>query len=268
MEKEKLTFNEILKNVRSDLEQIANLYGIFIQKIETSLVEAKDFFYDVFMDKIYETNYKINKIAKDFGVTLGNPDFFEPAILMQGQDVLRFGDERHISNLSHVVSEHILDIESFFSLLRKTHYKTDWKRLEKIKPVDYILEKRKKFISAREELTFAREAIDKKDWSNVSTHLRSAIDLGIKEKFGFKKIHPMANFLDYANEYDLPLPSYKLIYSFFDLGSKRLHNGIIYTPFEAKESLIIVTNFIDQLDLMEVDQNFIDDFKKKCKFVE
>ena len=269
MEKERLTFNEIVKNVRSDLKQIANLYGIFKQKVETDLIEAKDFFYDVFADKIYETNVKIKKILKDMEISHGYLDGNVEKIIEAGSDVFRLGvHKKFVSELEYTLTHYMLNVEDCFSDARKYQHDTGWEKIKKVKPIDYLVEKRKRFISAREELSLAKDAIDKEDWPDVITHLRSAIDLAIKEKFGFKKIHPMLQFLNNADKYDLPLPSYYLIYSFFDMGSKRLHSGVINTPFEAKEALRVVTNFVDQLDLIEIDQKIIDDFKKKCKFVE
>lgn len=126
---------------------------------------------------------------------------------------------------------------------------------------------RKKFVTAQEELDKAVEiAADFPE--DAMMYVRTAIDLSIKAKFGFKKIITMGNFFNDADRLDLPLPSYSLIYMIFNEGSKRLHDGKVHTPFEASEAIDMVTDFIAELEEMKISQVKIDEFKSKCKFVE
>jgi len=98
-------------------------------------------------------------------------------------------------------------------------------------------------------------------------HIRSAIDLSIQEKFGFKKISPMMKFLQDAKEKNFPLPSYDLIHKYFSSGSERSHSGTISTPFEVSQITRTVKDFIDELETIKISQKEIEDFKKQCNFV-
>lgn len=99
-------------------------------------------------------------------------------------------------------------------------------------------------------------------------HLRPAIDLALKEKFGFKRIKGYRQFFDDAGKYGLRLPSYDMIYRYFDEASQRLHEGGVHTPWECQEALDFVAKFIDRLDLIDVSDKEINEFKKKSKSVE
>jgi hypothetical protein len=98
---------------------------------------------------------------------------------------------------------------------------------------------------------------------DVMMHLRNAIDLSIKERFGFRKITFMKTFIDEAKKFDFPLPSYDFIYQLFTEGSERIHQGKIHTSFEIQEAIRTVSNFIDELETIEVTKEKIDDFVKK-----
>jgi hypothetical protein len=102
----------------------------------------------------------------------------------------------------------------------------------------------------------------------VFNHLRPAIDLALKEKFGFKKINPMKQFLLDAEKYGLPLPTYAMLYDYFDEGSQRIHSGKLNTPYECQNALEFVAGFIDQLDLIDISKDKLEEFKQKCKCVE
>lgn len=125
---------------------------------------------------------------------------------------------------------------------------------------------RKKFVTAKEELDKAVElAADSPE--DAMIFLRSAIDLSIKAKFGFNKILKMHNFISDAEKFNLPLPSYTLIYTIFNEGSKRIHDGKIHTSFEASQAIELVTNFIVELQKSNISPQLIDSFKQKCTFV-
>jgi hypothetical protein len=98
-------------------------------------------------------------------------------------------------------------------------------------------------------------------------HLRPSIDLSIKERFGFREIRGMKQFIEEANKNDFPLPSYDLIYEYFNEGSQRSHQGKIHTAFEAREAIRTVSNFIDELETIEITKERIDDFINKSKVV-
>lgn len=125
----------------------------------------------------------------------------------------------------------------------------------------------KKYITAREELVKAQKCV-KNNPEDVMYHIRSAIDLSIKQKFGFNRIQPMSKFLQDAKEFDLPLPSYELIYQYFSAGSDRSHLGKLNTPFEVSQITKTVSEFFDELDKVTISQIKIEEFKKKCKYVE
>jgi hypothetical protein len=150
--------------------------------------------------------------------------------------------------------------------------KADKRIFDKLKEIEENRKMRerilkKKFLESKDELKKAREATDRGDWAEVLNHIRVAIDLAIKEKFGFKKIQPMSLFLKDAEAMGLQLPSYSLIYDYFDEGSKRLHNGLIHNPLEAESILNFVEKFINELNSIPIDENKLNDFKSKCKFV-
>jgi len=143
-------------------------------------------------------------------------------------------------------------------------------KLKEIEEIRKMRERivRKKFLEAKDELQRARDAINKSDWPEVLNHIRGAIDLSLKEKFGFKKIHPMSKFIEDARTLGLQLPSYEGIYGYFDFGSKRLHEGLIHTPLEAESAVKFVENFVDELNQIPVDENKVIEFKNKCRAVE
>jgi len=51
------------------------------------------------------------------------------------------------------------------------------------------------------------------------------------------------------------------------LVSKRLHDGLIHTPLEAENTLKFVTDFINELNSIPVDEKQLNEFKSKCEFV-
>ena len=125
----------------------------------------------------------------------------------------------------------------------------------------------KKYITAREELIKAQKCV-KNNPDDVMHHIRSAIELSIREKFGFKRIQPMSKFLQAAKEFDLSLPSYDLIYQYFVAGSDRSHSGKLNTPFEVSHITKTVSEFFDELEKVSISREKIEEFKKKCNYVE
>jgi len=127
---------------------------------------------------------------------------------------------------------------------------------------------KKIFLKSKDEIKKAEKAVEKQDWSEIFNHIRSAIDLALREKFGFKKIYSMKIFISDAKLMGLKLPAYNDIYRYFDYGSKRLHEGEIHTSLEAEHALGFVKRFINELNTIEVTEKEINEFKNKCKVVE
>lgn len=78
----------------------------------------------------------------------------------------------------------------------------------------------------------------------------------------------MRQFINDAEKYRLPLPTYTMLYDYFDVGSKRIHEGKLNTPYECQKALEFVAGFIDRLEVINVTQKKINDFKSKSKAVE
>jgi hypothetical protein len=66
----------------------------------------------------------------------------------------------------------------------------------------------------------------------------------------------------YDNNYHYKVQSF-----LYNLIQNRSHQGKIHTPFEAREAIRTVSNFIDELETLEVSKDMISDFIKKSKFV-
>jgi hypothetical protein len=160
----------------------------------------------------------------------------------------------------------IREVEWSLSELRKNLFLSNWREVSKIKPIEFTNLPRRKYITAREEIAKAKEILTKNP-EDVMMHLRSAIDLSLKERFGFKKINFMIKFFEEAKEDNFPLPSYDLIYQYFNEGSQRSHQGKIHTSFEAQEGIRTVNNFIDELETLEVSKEVISNFIRKSEFV-
>jgi len=148
-------------------------------------------------------------------------------------------------------------------------HEKNWPLNKDVVPTKYILPTiRVTYVEARDELGKAKQAVKDRKWEEVLNHLRPAIDLALKEKFGLNKIHPMKQFLLDAEKYNLPLLSYSMIYDYFDEASQRLHGGKLHTPWECEKALSFVTELIDRLDVIDISKTDIDKFKKKSRTVE
>jgi len=228
---------------------------------------------DVFLDKLFETNAKIKKVFDDFDIQRDIPiweikDCVEDLAFAKGRTYRQIELRGIFDKLFNLIQKYDAIFEKSMGTIRKILYDQKWEPMKNIKPEDYVLPvKRAKYVKARDELQKAKQAVKDKKWDEVLNHLRPAIDLAIKEKFGFKKIHPMKQFLLDAEKYNLPLPSYSMVYDYFDEGSQRIHGGKLHTPWECEEALNFVADFIDRLELIEMSQKDIEDFKKKSKAV-
>jgi hypothetical protein len=286
-------FQHIVDGIREDLTFVENLRAMldwhigtnqglrssFSHVYEKTVTEIKEWIDDVFRDKIYEINQKVLTFLTD--VSSGESNLWKiPSTLViekYTRDILqegKFGDRNTFSNLEKLkraISDYRVSVDATMDEVRQFLYKTNWANMKKISLEDYILlTKRRKYITAREELQKAKQNVKDGKYDDVLNYLRSSIDLAIKERFGFKKIHPMIRFLEDANdkEHGLPLPSYQTLYNYYDEGSQRLHSGMLSTPFECKKALDFVDGFIEELEFIPVSQEQIDEFKKKCRWVE
>jgi len=274
-------FQYIISGIREDLTFVENLYwalwGVlyFNQELRSSFsserkaLEIREWIYDVLLDKIYEIDSKILRFLTDVSQQglykkLSIQEMKKYTIdIVQGRNPYE-----NLDKLKRAIGNYRNSVDVTMDDVRKAMYETNWVGMEKISIEDYVFHtERRRYVTAREELEKARQAIKGGQWEDVFNRLRPAIDLAIKDKYGFNDIH-MKPFLDYSREHnELKLPSIDLLYLIFDEGSGRLHGGKIHTPLECQTALEFVARFIDQLDLIAISKEEIESFKQKCKFV-
>ena len=270
-EKSKAVLEQLLNDTRSDMENFNQLFITLASKVGTISPdqEKQRWIMDVYLDKLYELESKLVRLFEEVGISFDRSyinQVVESARILAftTHDSMITARVTRIKENQDIILEYV---ESKFSELRRK-LKIDKKiSLENIKPIEYVSVERKRYVTSREELEKAKKNIQDNP-EDVMNYLRSAIDLSIKEKFGFKKIPKMIRFIDDADKLGFPLPSYSLIYTYFSEGSGRIHAGKIHTLFEAKEAIRVVSNFIDQLEIIEVTQQQIDEFKGKSKSVQ
>lgn len=282
-------FQEIVLGIREDLTFVENLYWMLNGKLVNNPYLDSDFSYletafgirewifDVFLDKIYEIDSKILKFLTDISLEalhkkLLSVQEIEKYVreIIQEKNGLGHGKTyRNLKHLQYAIANYRHSIDTALDAVRKVMYKTNWTNMKRISNEDYILtRKRRKYITARQCLEKAKQAVkDGKD-EDVLNNLRSAIELAIKERFGFKRVKKFWKFLKCADDSDFPLPSYDLLYFFYGEGSGRLHAGRLHTPLECQMALGFVDSFIDRLELVTISQEEIDNFKKNCEWVE
>lgn len=273
-EKLKITFERLLSDIRTDLNNIHKLFAILNSKLtnEISDEDVKKWIMDVFLDKIYELEAKMINIFND---TIKRPPTSTVgcvAKLKQQAVELTFETKPEnvrgdLMNLQNAINALIKWTEADLSDMRRTLRKSDWSEMNRVEPINYISLERRKYVTAREELIKAKENA-KKNPEDVMNHARSAIELAIKERFNFRKITKMIEFIEQADKNQFQLPSYDLIYTYFSEGSQRIHQGRIHTTFEANEVIRTVSNFIDELELIEITKEQIKDFANKCNCVQ
>jgi len=280
-------FQHIIDGIREDLTFVDNLYGklhwILMNNphlrngfsYKKTALEIKEWTDDVFLDKIYEIDSKIHKFLIDVSSEKLYKNLSIHEIEKYIRDILKekkglgYGNTyMNLGKLDKAIGNYRDSINTTMDHVRKIHYKANWTNMKEINIEDYILPiKRHTYVTAREELGNAKQAIKDGKYEDVLNHLRPAIDLAIKERFGFKKVK-MWQFLKDALTYNFPLPAYTMLYGYFDEGSQRLHSGRINTPYECQKALDFVNGFIDNLELIKISREEIDNFKKKCKWVE
>jgi hypothetical protein len=282
-------FQHIINGIREDLIFVEYLYWKLYSNLmnnphlqsefsyEKTAFEIKEWINDVFLDKIYEIDSKILKFLTDVAFTESGPSKVSTRemekcvrdIVQEKRGLVHENTCSYLDKLKRAISDYRESINATMDDVRNSLYKTNWTNMKNISIEDYILPtKRRKYVSAREELQWVKQTVKDGKYEDVLNHLRTSIELAIKERFGFKRIFPMKQFLKDADEYGLPLPSYQMLFDYYDEGSLRLHSGRLNTPFECRKALDFVDDFIDSLELINVPQKEIDDFKNKSRVVE
>ena len=280
-------FQHILNGIRADLTFVENLYlkldGNLLNNPylesdfshERTAFEIKEWINDVVLDRIYEIDSKILKFLTDVSlevlykkVSIQEMVKYIRDILQEKKGLGRGDTYLYLKKLKRAISNYRDSINGAMDDVRKFMYKTNWTKMKKINIEDYILsKKRRKYVNARDELEKVKQRVKAGKYEDVLNHLRPAIELAIKERFGFKKVN-LWQFLTDASASDFPLPSYRTLYFYYDEGSQKLHSGKLITPFECQKALDFVDDFIDSLELINISQKDIDDFKNKSKAVE
>ncbi|MGI0013427.1 MAG: hypothetical protein ACREBU_08320 [Nitrososphaera sp.] len=267
-------YQQIVNDLRSDLDNIGKAYAVLEGKIQGNTTSngqlASDIAYwidDSFIERVQAFDHKFKRITKDLVGRSAHNFSSQINSLIDTAHNLAFARElnnfeTYRERLPYYINELIREANRDFLRMRSKLIESGW-NIGNVVPVAYVSIERKKYVTAREELAKAKTAAPE----DVVIHLRGAIDLSIKEKFGFKKIQPMTTFLQKADELNFPLPSYDLIYTYYDVGSGRFHSGKIHTPFEVNEAVRTVSNFIDELDLIQVTKEQVEAFAKNCDAV-
>jgi len=275
VEKSGAAFSQIRDEVRADLENIRSLARVFFGKIDALSDsgagnipdEDRIWITDVFIDKLQEQRVKLRKIIDTLDKTadLSSVEMYIAESINHAHlaafagyrvDYVKASDDVRVY-LGHFISY----TEKLLVEIQGHLWDSEWKGVDKIKPTDFMNTQRVKYINARKHIQKARENLDG-NFEDVLYPLRTAIELSIKERFGFAKIHPMLTFLKDADKCGFPLPSYNSLYNIFDEGSNRVHGGMSGTVFELRLMITFVSQFIDALDTYDVPQEKIDEIKK------
>jgi len=276
-EKSRLNFENFLRDARDEISSMREFYAVLNGKLDSGIntMDFQEWLTDSFADKVFSSYAKLKQIFSQLPNTNHrNLEVYVNALTDELVKMSQFAgasaDARTIflPKITDYLHSLTGEVEFNFVRARKGLYEQGWEVLSSIKPIKPLDTERKKYVSARENLGKARENLAEGRVEDVTMPLRSAIDLSIKERFGFSKIHPMRTFFVDANKYDFPLSSYDLIYGLFDEGSSRIHEGKGSTVFEAKQMIRMVSEFIDSLDMINIPQEKIDEFKSKSNAVE
>lgn len=281
----KKQFEDIITFIRNDLKYLSELYGKLVPQVTYSVgpyrifseedkAKTKEWIFDVFLDKVYEIDSKTRKFFGKLNPFMATDASPVEMIKMYAQKIAL--EEIGTGAVDDSLREILISIRNYsdnfevcVTHTKRIMYDTNWHAMKEVNYEDYIIAaERKRYISSREELEKAKQMVKHKQWGEVLNHLRPAIDLAIKEKFGFTRVNPMKQFLIDAERYNLPLPTYTMLYDYFDEGSNRIHSGKLNTPFECQKALEFVAGFIDQLDLTDITKEKIEEFKQKSKCVE
>lgn len=281
---EEQKLDQFIRGIREDLNFVEALYYRLFEtllglstwginyKIESPRI--KEFIRDTFLDKIFEIESKTSKFLIDISLneSIGkNLSTQEMTTLLRKtvENIKGLDSDKPNQNmnaLEDAIKRYREKFEEMMDYVRESMYKTNWLKMKNINIEDYAFQKRRKYVTAREELEKAITCFKSGHSEDVFSHLRSAVEFSIKNKFGFNDIQ-MKNFLEFPDTQELNLPSHYLLYFIYDEGSGRLHHGKTHAPLEYQTALEFVTRFIDQLDLINISKEKVEEFKQKCKFV-
>lgn len=272
-DKSKAVFNQVQNEVRSDLANLKKLHEVMLSKVNNQppSEEVRNWILDVYTDKFLEMNAKMLRIGIEMG-GVHTRDFgsYISSIISLSNDLAFEINPPQVKVLTDALSTNLNNAMKstgeIFTNIRSKLWISDWQGLENVKPLEFVTDERKRYVSAFDELQKARDCLNGKV-EDVTLHLRPAINQSLLERFGFKEIRPMKRFIEDAKKLNFPLPSYDFIYEIFDEGSDRLHAGKAPTTWEAQEMIRTVSNFIDALDLIEVTNEEIEEFKKNSTTV-
>jgi uncharacterized protein (UPF0297 family) len=248
-------------------------FAIFLEKVKSDSTsdDTKVFASDVLLDKCFEINGKIDQLRRDLSLSVDESYKTSLSRFQSAIEAITHGvrqPDADVPELEKLLDNYNRWLDKALNDLRHALYEKGWNSVKSIDPTQYMLGERRKFIDARGELEKAKTLIQRNEMDDVITHVRSAIEFALKEKFGFRDIKGMKTFIDDAERHTLPIVSYDLIYKIYDFGSKRVHKGRILEPFEAEQILRVVSRYVEQLEMLQVPQSKIDEFKAKSSSVE
>jgi hypothetical protein len=283
-------FQVIVRGIREDLTYVERLYSALNWNLTMNpylnddfhytktAFEIREWIFDVFLDKIYEIDAKVQKFLTDLSsdaeemhkkFSIQEIEKYVREIIHEKQGLGHGKTFENLNNLKLAIANYRYALDVMFDGIRKIMHEKNWTPMKKISLEDYVLmTKRRKYIDARQNLENAKQAVKNGKEEDILTNLRSAIELAVKERFGFTKFKTFGRFLEFADKNDFPLPSYDMLYFFYNEGSGRLHAGRLHTPLEYQSALEFVDSFIDNLELVTISQEEIENFKKKCDSVE
>jgi hypothetical protein len=280
-------FQEIVLGLRDDLSNLESLYWILYSKLinnpylqgftyPTTASETREWIFDVFLDKVYDIDFKLTKFLNDISLGVlskkASIDEIQKVINEIIYDKKGMGSSntyQKVEVLRNSVSMYRHSVDVVLDAVRQCMYETNWANMQRVDLTDYLFTRtRRKYITAREELETAKQMTKNGKYEEVLNHIRPALELALKERFGFQRFKNFWNFIEVAEKLNFPLPAFNMFYFYYGEGSGRLHAGKLNNPFECQIALTFASNFIDKLELVSITQEEIDNFKKNCPFVE
>ena len=280
-------FQEIVLGLRDDLSNLDSLYWILHEKLinnpylqgyyyQNTASEIREWIFDVFIDKAYDIDFKLNKFLNDISLgALSKKASIEDIkkvineIMYDKNGMGSSNTYQKVDVLKNSVAMYRHSVDVVLDVVRQCMYKTNWANMQKVDLTDYLFTRtRRKYITAREELETAKQMAKNGFYEEVLNHVRPALELAIKERFGFTRFKKFWSFLEVADKENFPLPAFDMLYFYYGEGSGRIHAGKLGNPFECQTALTFASNFIDKLELVSITQEEIYNFKKNCPFVE
>ena len=281
-------FQEFVLGIREDLTIADNYCWMLEQKLmelsrmmgdfyyQQNCFEIREWIFDVFLDKIYDVDSKITTFLKDLSleellkkISVQEIKKYVNEIIYEKKGMGSVNSFSNLHCLKKAVANYRHSIDVTFDNSRGFLYKTNWTNMQKINLDNYLFaRKRRKYITAREELVTAQQMTKNGKYEEVLNHIRPALELAIKERFGFTKFKNFLNFLIDADKMNFPLSSFDVLYFYYGEGSGRIHAGKLSTPYECHSALIFAEGFIERLETVNITPEQIEAFKKKCNWVE